>query len=104
MLRLQTIHTENTPEKGTTIYYLQQKTIQLLESTQNNSPGSSPEKNLGSKCPGVRSVLALEILEGKLVGIHKEGNEEPFYTVSLSSPISGAAGNTVREVQTSGYR
>jgi hypothetical protein len=97
ILRIQTIHSENTPDKGTVVWYLQQKKIICTDRTYSTDI-------LGVKTRGVRSVLLLECLEGKLVGVHKEGNEEPFYTVSLSTPIPGAAGNTVREVQTTGYR
>ena len=97
ILRIQTIHSENTPDKGTVVWYLQQKKIICTDCTYSTDI-------LGVKTRGVRSVLLLECLEGKLVGVHKEGNEEPFYTVSLSTPIPGAAGNTVREVQTTGYR
>jgi hypothetical protein len=97
ILRLQTVHSENTPDKGTVVWYLQQTKIICTDRTYNTDIS-------GVNTHGVRSVLLLECLEGKLVGVHKEGNEEPFFTVSLSTPIPGAAGNTVREVQTTGYR
>jgi hypothetical protein len=97
ILRLQTIHGENAPDKGTVVWYLQQKKITCTDRTFSTDIS-------GVKTRGVRSVLLLEYLEGKLVGVHKEGHEEPFFTVSLSTPIPGAAGNTVREVQTTGYR
>jgi hypothetical protein len=97
ILRLQTIHSENTPDKGTVVWYLQQTKIICTDRTYSTDIS-------GVKTRGVRSVLLLECLEGRLVGVHKEGNEEPFFTVSLSTPIPGAAGNTVREVQTTGYR
>ena len=120
LLRIQTTHTENIPDKGTTVWYVQHKNVQLINqtfSTDVSYPGGevlgsnsgdflgvkNPGANLGVN-PGVRTVSSLECLEGKLIGIHKDGNEEPFYTVSLSVPIDGTAGNTVREIQTNGYR
>ena len=75
--------------------------------TENNFGASNPgvrAEDFGAQNPGVRAVMSVECLEGVLVGIHREGNEEPFYTISLSTPIPGSAGNTVREIQTSGYR
>ena len=112
LLRIQTIHTENIPEKGTTVWYVQHKNVQILNRTFSTDVSYSSSKLMGSnfgdflgvKHPGVRTVSSLECLEGKLIGIHKDGNEEPFYTVSLSVPVDGNAGNTVREIQTNGYR
>ena len=101
LLRLHTIDSDNVPEKGMTVWYVSQKYARVrdyLTCTDGKVDDS------GAKYPGVRTLMSIECLEGVLVGIHKQGNEDPFYTVSLSTPIPGTAGNTVREIQTTGYR
>jgi hypothetical protein len=95
LLRIHTIDSNNIPQKGTTVWYVQQKHVRIRDYLTRTDRALNP---------GVHAPMSVECLEGVLVGIHKEGNEEPFYTVSLSTPIPGSAGNTVREIQTSGYR
>ena len=108
LLRIHTIDSNNIPQKGTTVWYVQQKHLRvrdyLARTDMARNPGVRAENNFGAPNPGIRAVMSIECLEGVLVGIHKEGNEEPFHTVSLSTPIPGSAGNTVREIQTTGYR
>ena len=101
LLRINTIDQNNIPEKGTTVWYVQQKNVRVRDYL---ACTDGTVDYFGAPNPGVRAVLSVECLEGVLVGVHKEGNEEPFYTVSLSTPIPGTAGNTVREIQTTGYR
>ena len=114
LLRIQTVHTGNVPEKGTTVWYLQQKSTEINDVLEDTSENSIEEHSSNitstaniienSRSRTIRTVHRIEALEGKLVGIHKEGKEEPYYTVSLSTPINGSAGNTVREIQTNGFR
>ena len=128
LLRIHTIDSSNNPEKGMTVWYVQQKHVQvrdcltrteeegIVDYPRAQNPGAqnpeaqnpeaqNPEaQNLWAQNPKVHTVMSVECLEGVLVGVHKEGLEEPFYTVSLSTPIPGNAGNTVREIQTTGYR
>ena len=114
LLRIQTVHTGNVPEKGTTVWYLQQKSTEINDVLEDTSENSNEEHSSNitstaniienSRSRTIRTVHRIEALEGKLVGIHKEGKEEPYYTVSLSTPINGSAGNTVREIQTNGFR
>ena len=115
LLRLQTVHTQNVPEKGSTVWYLQIKSVCIgLPNGSNKSEEIIGEESVSelnvtdnngkARTLPTRTVNLLEALEGTLVGIHKQGEEEPFYTVSLAAPIHGSAGNTVREVQTNGYR
>ena len=101
LLRINTIDQNNIPEKGTTVWYVQQKNVRVRDYL---TCTDGTVDDFGAQTPGVCAVLSVECLEGVLVGVHKEGNEEPFYTVSLSTPIPGTAGNTVREIQTIGYR
>ena len=103
LLRIHTIDPNNHPEKGRTVWYVQQKHVQVRDCLT-CTEGEGTVDYSGAQNPGVHTAMSVECLEGVLVGVHKEGFEEPFYTVSLSTPIPGNAGNTVREIQTTGYR
>ena len=110
--RIQTVHTGNVPDKGTTVWYLQQKATEINDvlhdtfeiSDEKYSSNGTNSTNIFENSRTICTVHRIEALEGKLIGIHKDGKEEPYYTISLSTPINGSAGNTVREIQTNGYR
>ena len=110
--RIQTLHTGNVPDKGTTVWYLQQKATEINDvlndtfqiSVEKYSSDGTNSTNIIENSRTICTVHRIEALEGKLIGIHKDGKEEPYYTISLSTPINGSAGNTVREIQTNGYR
>ena len=91
-----------------TVWYVQQKHVRVrdcLTCTEEEGIVDYPRvQNPRAQNPGVHTVMSVDCLEGVLLGVHKEGFEDPFYTVSLSTPIPGNAGNTVREIQTTGYR
>ena len=108
ILRIHTIDSSNNPEKGMTVWYVQQKHVRVrdcLTCIEEEGIVDYPRvQNPRAQNPGVHTVMSVDCLEGVLLGVHKEGFEDPFYTVSLSTPIPGNAGNTVREIQTTGYR
>jgi hypothetical protein len=58
-MHLKTLQGEGIPAKGTTVWYLQHKTVHANNSISNNNVLTRP-------------VRIIEALEGILVGVHKE--------------------------------